>query len=145
MGVLDILKAFSHYSQKHSCENKYHHHHPQQRYRATNSPALPPVYIFPAATSIACLAAGAETHHLTGREDHRGRSGGDPGQRPRAGVGGPRQSPLTRGGEKLHIHFFRLDDGESRFEIDGRLHGARSGEGGQTGLERVCCYSCFSF
>ena len=24
MGVLDILKAFSHYSQKHSCENKYH-------------------------------------------------------------------------------------------------------------------------
>lgn len=88
MGVLDILKAFSHYSQKHSCENKYHPPPtPQKGYRATNSPALPPVYIFPAATSIACLAAGAETHHLPGREDHRGRSGGDPGQRPRAGVG----------------------------------------------------------
>ncbi|KAK2099746.1 hypothetical protein P7K49_021094, partial [Saguinus oedipus] len=39
---------------------------------------------------------------------------------------GPRPSPLTRGGEKLQIDFFRLDDGESRLEIDGRLHGARS-------------------
>lgn len=34
--------------------------------------------------------------------------------------------PLTRGREKLQIHFFCLDDGESRLEIDGRLHGARS-------------------
>lgn len=32
--------------------------------------------------------------------------------------------PLTRGWEKLQIHFFCLDDGESRLEIDGRLHGA---------------------
>lgn len=56
------------------------------------------------------------------------RSGGDPSRE----LGwAPLQSPLTRGGEKLQIDFFRLDNGESRFEIDGRLHGASSG--GPTG------------
>lgn len=67
---------------------------------------------------------------LPGREEQRG--GAVEGPRPAPASGrepgwGPRQSPLTRGGEKLQIDFFRLDDGERRFEIDGRLHGARSG------------------
>lgn len=41
------------------------------------------------------------------------------------------------GGEKLQVDLFRLDDGESRLEIHGRLHGASSSRG-RTGLEQVC-------
>lgn len=71
--------------------------------------------------------AQAETC-LEGKGEKGERSGGAPSRK----LGcAPRQPPLTRGGEKLQIDFFRLDDGESRLEIDGCLHGARSGARGR--------------
>ena len=86
MGVLAILKAFSHYSQKHSCENKYH---------PPNKGLGPPtVLLFFLSTSLqlppaspAQAEAPAETHHCLEGKSEGGRSGGDPGLWPRAGVG----------------------------------------------------------
>lgn len=96
---------------------------PKPGSQATNSP---PPCLFPAATSIARSGTNAQpARKLPGVR-------GDVEETPDPELGcasGP--SPLTRGGKKLQIHFFRLDDGEGRFEIDGRLHGARSG--GRTG------------
>lgn len=124
MGVLAILKAFSHYSQKHSCENKYH---------PPNKGLGPPT-----SSSSSLPLSSCHQHRLLRQKlwqkrttACKGRAKGVEAEGTPASSRelewGLRQSPLTRGWEKLQIHFFRLDDCESRFEIDGRLHGARSG------------------